>query len=105
MPPHIKLMNSISHHLIDVERRQFEPGTLIYFRDNKSAFIAMSDGKLLDLAQVCGGRLERESALRMEIESLKKRLAVLGDKGAQIRGRIEDVRARARAHVEKALNK
>jgi len=58
------------------ERGRAPAGTLYWCRDTKNAFLALSDGKLLDLSTVIGGRLEREVKLLEENERLKTELAV-----------------------------
>jgi len=100
MPQQIKLMDSISHHVIDVERRQFEPGTLIYFRDNKTAFLAMADGKLMSLTELCDG-----TALRAEIADLKAQLAVFEQTRKAEQRYRENLLAKARDRREKALKR
>jgi hypothetical protein len=81
------------------ERGRAEPGTLFYCRDTKAAFLSLSDGRLLNLADVVDGRLERESVLRSEIVELKKRLAVFEDSVAESQKAIDERRAAAVARV------
>ena len=81
------------------ERGRAEPRTLYWCRDTQNAFLVLADGKLLPLADVVDGRLERESVLRSEIVELKKRLAVFEDRVALDQKAIDARRAAARAHV------
>lgn len=94
----MELLNSISHAVVDVQRRTFPAGTLIWFRDNKTAFLALADGKLLPLADLLTGRLEREADLKAEITRLTQRNAELRDENSTLKRQNRKLTCPARNH-------
>lgn len=79
----MELLNAISHSIVDTQRRTFPAGTLIWFRDNKTAFLALEDGRLLPLADLLTGKLECVADLTALLKAGKD-----GKDGVSIKGDV-----------------
>jgi hypothetical protein len=76
MKVRLKLINSISQNVVDVQRTRHPVGTLFYFRDRASAYFSVSENlPLLDLHSLIGRDLTGEAALRAENAELRATVA------------------------------